>query len=801
MTHSSSTPTLSPVQSIAFIDGAVGVCQRHGGAKRTTLMSGIQADRVVILDSSQNGIEQISDYLSRYTGVESLSIFSHGYAGGIQLGNTVLDNNSLDRYRDDLADWGRSLSADGDMLFFGCNVGRTDNGKSFVNSLHQITGADIAVSDDLTGLGGDWDLEVQVGIIGASTLLSAEVQAQYQNTLATTIGESGQVTNLKHRWQTITLDHSYDNPVVVAGPPSRRGAPSTVRVRNVTANSFEMRIDEWEYLDGRHTIETVGYVVIEAGTHILEDGTVIAAGTQTQVNHRWQRIPFEHTFESQPIVLAQTTSENEPVAVSERLRIETNSFEIKLQEEEAADRIHADESIGWLAIQPGSGMVGTSNYTSGTMVVNHRAKTVEFDTPFDTAPVLLAEINTFHSGDPVATRFTQLSNEEFSLLLEEEKSKNTEVKHVNESVGFLALDAGLITVGSAPNQLPTITSNGGAASVSVSVAENTRTIANIDATDPDGDTEGNGLTYSLAGQDISPISIDPNTGVLSFDTAPDYEVPTDSNGDNQYNVDVVVTDSQGGQATQSITVTVTNEVSVFLLGGQSNMAGRAFNSTLSAPLFDPYPAVQIWQDDIQGFSNLRPGFGGELRPGDSGAAGNGSQFGPELTFGRSIDGVAPEEVFLIKYAEGGTSLAEDWAPEGSNNVDYDLFNNRVSDALAALANNNVGYSIEGMLWMQGERDTRFESFANAYAANLIAFIADMRDRYGANLRFVIGKLSPSFSGAVPVAQETVAVADPRNYIVNTDAFELLSDQIHYSTNGTIDLGIAFADVLKDTFTT
>ena len=109
-----------------------------------------------------------------------------------------------------------------------------------------------------------------------------------------------------------------------------------------------------------------------------------------------------------------------------------------------------------------------------------------------------------------------------------------------------------------PNQLPTITSNSSAASATLNIAENSTSITNIDASDPDGDTEGSGLTYSVDGPDISQISINPNTGQLSFNTAPDFETPNDSNGDNQYEVDVIVTDSQGGQDTQSLSINVTD---------------------------------------------------------------------------------------------------------------------------------------------------------------------------------------------------------------------------------------------------
>lgn len=74
------------------------------------------------------------------------------------------------------------------------------------------------------------------------------------------------------------------------------------------------------------------------------------------------------------------------------------------------------------------------------------------------------------------------------------------------------------------------------------------------ATDADGDT----VTYSLTGgTDQAAFSIDGNSGVLSFQSAPDFEVPTDSDTNNTYVVEITATDG-AGSVTQSVTVTVTD---------------------------------------------------------------------------------------------------------------------------------------------------------------------------------------------------------------------------------------------------
>ncbi|MBX3325246.1 MAG: DUF4347 domain-containing protein, partial [Nitrospira sp.] len=105
------------------------------------------------------------------------------------------------------------------------------------------------------------------------------------------------------------------------------------------------------------------------------------------------------------------------------------------------------------------------------------------------------------------------------------------------------------------NAAPTITSNGGGVTASVSVAENTAAVTTVAATDANGQT----LTYSISGgADASKFTINSSTGALSFVSAPNYESPTDSGGNNIYDVIVTVADGVGGADSQSIAVTVTN---------------------------------------------------------------------------------------------------------------------------------------------------------------------------------------------------------------------------------------------------
>ena len=113
------------------------------------------------------------------------------------------------------------------------------------------------------------------------------------------------------------------------------------------------------------------------------------------------------------------------------------------------------------------------------------------------------------------------------------------------------------SAGVSTNQAPVIASNGGGDVASLSIAENTAAVTTVTATDADS----TGLIYSISGgADQSSFSIDGTSGALTFNSAPDFEAPADFGGDNNYEVQVQVSD---GILTdkQTINVAVTNDSS------------------------------------------------------------------------------------------------------------------------------------------------------------------------------------------------------------------------------------------------
>lgn len=89
---------------------------------------------------------------------------------------------------------------------------------------------------------------------------------------------------------------------------------------------------------------------------------------------------------------------------------------------------------------------------------------------------------------------------------------------------------------------------------SLSVPEN---IASVQVIATDDDLPAQTLTFSIiGGEDQSRFTIN-SSGLLTFAAAPDYELPVDAGGNNEYRVIVKVEDGEGGESTQEVVVTVT----------------------------------------------------------------------------------------------------------------------------------------------------------------------------------------------------------------------------------------------------
>lgn len=242
---------------------------------------------------------------------------------------------------------------------------------------------------------------------------------------------------------------------------------------------------------------------------------------------------------------------------------------------------------------------------------------------------------------------------------------------------------------------------------------------------------------------------------------------------------------------------------VFVVAGQSNCDGRGKASELAGPLAK-------WskpQDDVliayscsklrgpvltsDGFKPLQPGW--SVAPGkDKPTKLPSSTFGPEVSFGRGMaDHLKGKKVALIKFAEGGTSLAKDWNPDVKDRL-YPAFLDFARKSLKELKDKGHTHTLRGMIWHQGESDASLT--AAEYEKLLTAFVARIRtDLETPDLPFGVGEVFDNGKrDSVRAAQKAAAEKVKGAFFVPADKLKTFDGGTHFDAASQIELGERFA---------
>jgi len=227
---------------------------------------------------------------------------------------------------------------------------------------------------------------------------------------------------------------------------------------------------------------------------------------------------------------------------------------------------------------------------------------------------------------------------------------------------------------------------------------------------------------------------------------------------------------------------------LFLLAGQSNMAGRAPVEEIDRT---PHPRVFSLQQDMTWGPAVEPLHWD--KPDIIGV-------GPGSSFGRAMAERYPDvRIGLIPSAVGGSSIRE-WVPRGVNpsteRRPWDDMKYFVWRTLAM-----TGGELKGVIWHQGEADAK--NFSAEHGDALVDLVARMRAEFDdPDLPFVAGELADFYmtnrspKGAVinegirrlPEKSDHTAVVTP------VDA-EALPDGIHYDAPTYRRFGESYAEAM------
>ncbi|WLG39707.1 Ig-like domain-containing protein [Pseudomonas rhodesiae] len=262
------TQAAVPGKSVVFVDSRV--------KDSASLLEGVApGTQVVQLDGGKDGLQQIADYLDSHQGISSVQIIAHGNAGDLWLGNSYLSADNVQARSEVLAQIGQDMNAGGDILIYGCYTAEGERGLSLVDSLAQLTGRDVAASNDRTGLGGDWDLEIATGTIESTSALSSKAMSEYQWGLATWTATNNQNAGVGSLRSALA---SAQNGDIVTFNNSMTVALTQVLVvnKNITIDGDINNDNVADVtLDGQFRTQIIS---VTAGTTATLDGLVITRG-------------------------------------------------------------------------------------------------------------------------------------------------------------------------------------------------------------------------------------------------------------------------------------------------------------------------------------------------------------------------------------------------------------------------------------------------------------------------------------------------------------------------------------------
>jgi len=263
-------------------------------------------------------------------------------------------------------------------------------------------------------------------------------------------------------WQTVVTGRTYTSMVVVCTPNYTSATPAcVVRVRNVGADRFDFQVQRADGAGGALSGVTVHWLAAEQGVYTqTADGVKmeVAAFTSTVTDSSSSWSGEARTYAqayTQPVVVGQVMTTNDAdwsvfwCRGSKSSTPPNGTLRVGKHVGEDPDRTRANETIGYIVVEAGSGTVGSRAYTAG--LGSDTLRGIDNGPPYTysltntptaaVAAVTQAGMDGGNGGWALLYGASPVAPTSLALAIDEDQANDTERKHTTEQAGYVVLSA------------------------------------------------------------------------------------------------------------------------------------------------------------------------------------------------------------------------------------------------------------------------------------------------------------------------------------------------------------------------
>jgi Carbohydrate esterase, sialic acid-specific acetylesterase len=240
-------------------------------------------------------------------------------------------------------------------------------------------------------------------------------------------------------------------------------------------------------------------------------------------------------------------------------------------------------------------------------------------------------------------------------------------------------------------------------------------------------------------------------------------------------------------------------VKLFVLAGHRNMEGeRAFTQELNGL---GQGALAKSNDRIAFKYSIGGGYKTSNGWEPLGPAGFYDTFGPELSFGKTLQNKVTDNIAISKFTHSGSQI-NDWTPQGTEAKDRNLYASFISfiqESMEELRAKGHPVELTGIFYHLGENDMAFGPYRKQASKWLQSIVAESRKDLGLpSLKWYVSQQPPSDGkglDAIDVSADIATIAASDKAFTHLKAFDLSpqTEKLVITTEGIVQLGTLLAE--------